>query len=735
MPSIFDRIITSIHGRRIGLDKDYNLIARGLPYNARTFGGDANAAATQAFSDNEPLFLDGTDATFTIDKNDCDDTNLARHEYLMRVVQWQSRAICTNGARLILQFADGLYSVDAWDALGTGIPIHMRGANAPLLDVRGSTNTDVLISSLTYGSRVGDKYEVTVVAATALPSYVVPNYAVGLRNVTGDNDAAAANGALTIATIDANRTTITGTLICPRVVDLVSPTSITTSGTYQGMAASRIRVPAASLAINTAYNGLTEIWTGSSYEGYFSFQDGGCGEMRNLGMAWVGGDDPTFNQKLIYARDVGSRFYAVQGCVFSGAGEAVIRAYGGANLTLTQSCIGGGGTSEDCVSFQGGAMTQIVRCAIGGCENDTILVGEGSHLTLTASILASGDHGVLLTGAGANASVLAATVTHNQIGLNAEHGTFQVSSTTLVNDNDLGLSWQADGYIRGAATLTGNTDDAIAAPNTSFQGGGWYQDTALGFRTSRGILLPETEDLIASMTTPPPRARTFLIDDTIKALDDAGLWDLILSLYVLASHDSQSAYRDWKAPLTRYLRTATDQGVSHAPTFTADRGAAGNGTDQWLDTRTTLASLTGYAQNDAGLFVYSLTDVDGSGRDIGTSTSFNASVAGRTTNLMVSRANDGTSNSTGAAADSLGLYGWSRTAAGTYDKYRGGSVIASPAVASTGVPAGNVSILRANTSYSTRQIAVAGVTKGLTTDQIASLNTILQYHLTEVGAI
>lgn len=732
---LFDRIITSLHGRRIGLDKDYNLIARGIPYNARVFNSDADAAALQAFTDDEPLFLDGDDATFTIDKNDCDDTNLARHEYLMRVVQWQSRAICTNGARLILQFADGLYAVDAWDSLGTGIPINMRWANQPLLAVQGSTNTDVAITSISYGARSGDQYTVTVTAASALPSYVVAGYALGMRNVQGDNDAQALNGALTVLTIDSGRTTITGTLTCPRVVDLVSPTTIDSSTVYQGMAGSRIRVPAACIAVNTAYNGLTEIWTGSDKEGYFSFQDGGCGEFKNLGMSWVGGDDPTFNQKLIYARDGGTRFYAIQGCVFSGAGETVIRGYGGSTITLNQSCVGGGGTAEDCLSIQGGAIAQVVRCAIGGCENDTAIVGEGSHLTVVASILASGDHGVLLTGTGANSSVLASTVTSSQIGLNADFGTFQVSSTTLVNKNDTGLSWQADGFVRGAPTLSDNTVDAIGAPNTSSQGGGWYQNTALGFRTQSGVLRPYTEDLVASMTTPPKRARTFLIDDTIQALEDAGLWDLILSFFVLASHDSQSAYRDWKAPLTRYLRTATDQGVSHAPTHTADRGAAGNGTDQWLDTRTTLASLTGYAQNDAGMFVYSLTDVDEAGRDIGTETSFNASVCGRNSNLMLTRSNDGTSNSTGAAADSLGLYGWSRTAAGTYDKYRGGSVIASPAVASTGVPAGNVSILRANTSYSTRQIAVAGVTKGLTADQIASLNTILQYHLTEVGAI
>lgn len=730
--SLFDRIITSLHGRRIGLDKDYNLIARGIPYNPRVFGGDANLAALQAFRDNETLFLDGTDAVFTIDKKDCEDTNLARHAYLARVVAWQAKAICTNGARLILQFADGLYAVDAWNALGSPYSeVHVRGANSPLLDIRGADITDIPMASISYGARSGDNYPVTVVAASALPSYVVPGYALGMRNVTGGNDARALNGALTVLTIDSGRTTITGMLKCPRVLDLVSPsptTDIDTTSTYQTMPASRIRVPSACIAVNTSYNGLTEVWTGSALEGYFNFQDGGCGEFRNIGMSWVGGDDPTFNQKLIYVRDSGSRWYAQQGVVLSGAGQACIRGYGGAEITLNYACIGGGGTAEDCVTFQGASMCQVIRCCIGGCENDVILVGEGSHLSLQASILASGDYGVLVTGAGAGASVLASTVTCSQIGLWADYGSIQVGSSTLINKNDLGLSWAPEGFIRGAPTLSANTRDSLGPPNVLFAGGGWYQNTAIGLRSSGGILLPETDALLSAMATAPGRARQFLIDDTIKALKDAGLWDLILALWVLASHDNQSALGDWKAPTSRSLTT------NSAPVFTVDKGVAGDGVDDWLDSGVTLASLTGYAQNDAGMFAYSLTDVDGIGRDIGTASSFNASVCGRASGNFLTRANDGTTGTT-AVANSVGLSGWTRVASGTYSQYRAGSVIATPAVASTGVPTSNVSLLRASTAFSTRQIAAAGVTKGLTADQIASLNTILSYHLAEVGAI
>lgn len=89
---------------------------------------------------------------------------------------------------------------------------------------------------------------------------------------------------------------------------------------------------------------------------------------------------------------------------------------------------------------------------------------------------------------------------------------------------------------------------------------------------------PATRALLGRMTFPASGARVRLMDQTIRSLKSNGLWDKIDVLWVLAAHDSQAAGLNWKNPATFALTSV------NSPTFTIDRGYAGDGATSYLNT-------------------------------------------------------------------------------------------------------------------------------------------------------
>lgn len=81
---------------------------------------------------------------------------------------------------------------------------------------------------------------------------------------------------------------------------------------------------------------------------------------------------------------------------------------------------------------------------------------------------------------------------------------------------------------------------------------------------------PETRALLARMTTPPSQERAALIDRTIRALIDAGLWAKADVIYFMAAHDAQAARLNWKG-------ATYDASVqSGTPVFAEDLGYRSN---------------------------------------------------------------------------------------------------------------------------------------------------------------
>lgn len=86
------------------------------------------------------------------------------------------------------------------------------------------------------------------------------------------------------------------------------------------------------------------------------------------------------------------------------------------------------------------------------------------------------------------------------------------------------------------------------------------------------------DDLVAAMSVPPTDLRKGYIAQCIRALYAGGIWAKLDVMWVLAAHDEQAARLNWITPAS-FTLTAVN-----SPTFTTDRGFAGNGTTSYLDT-------------------------------------------------------------------------------------------------------------------------------------------------------
>ena len=249
--------------------------------------------------------------------------------------------------------------------------------------------------------------------------------------------------------------------------------------------------------------------------------------------------------------------------------------------------------------------------------------------------------------------------------------------------------------------------------------------------------LPEAKALFSAMTLQPSGARKSLIDRTIRSLKAGGVWSALDALYVTAAHDEQAAKINWKDPGT-YDLTAVN-----SPTFTTDRGFAGDGSTSYLKTGFNPATAGGnFAAADGHASAWSLT-----------------SRATAVYNSLIG-AQDGTkfiqiglnwpgANSSFRINDAGGLLnGYTTTdghfvedrVADTKAAYRNTTNLSAPAAANNGLVSLELYIGARNSSgtpdqYSTDQIASATIGGGLGTDRVAALYDALNTYMGEVGAV
>ncbi|MER8602802.1 hypothetical protein NKH48_03270 [Mesorhizobium sp. M1233] len=248
----------------------------------------------------------------------------------------------------------------------------------------------------------------------------------------------------------------------------------------------------------------------------------------------------------------------------------------------------------------------------------------------------------------------------------------------------------------------------------------------------------EAQALFARFTTPPTSARKTAINNLIVSLKAAGVWAKLDAFYVLAAADAQAARLNWKpAP-------AFNLSVVGSPTFTADRGYAGNGTTAYLDTGFDPAVAAGnYSQNSAHLAVWNNTSrVQNSTVALGVRNNAQTEFAALlpfTGTTTLARLNSAVGGTPANNASSLGHFIANRSASNAVQIYKDGAAIGSNASASVSLLGGSIFIGGENRvgvgllSGSTDQFGSDSIGGSLSAGEVAAYRAALLTYMQSVG--
>lgn len=235
----------------------------------------------------------------------------------------------------------------------------------------------------------------------------------------------------------------------------------------------------------------------------------------------------------------------------------------------------------------------------------------------------------------------------------------------------------------------------------------------------------------AAMSVQPDATRRELLNDLIVGLKADSLWSLLDLLYLVAAHDAQAGRLNARIPGSYALATA------NSPTFTTDRGYAGDGTSSYLDTG--FADNTGsvnWTQNSAAWGVY-LNQQSGTSAAVGVSGSTSSRIIPRTsTNNMTVRIHGATEPIPPTVADGLGMSSGSRTSATSIAWYKNGAQTATnTSSASSAAVAGNVQLFRSSAGvFGAGRAAAMFLGAGLSDAQQAAIYSRIVTYLTAIGA-
>lgn len=244
-------------------------------------------------------------------------------------------------------------------------------------------------------------------------------------------------------------------------------------------------------------------------------------------------------------------------------------------------------------------------------------------------------------------------------------------------------------------------------------------------------VLPETETLVAAMSTPPTAARKSLIDSTIRKLIVSGVWAKCDIIYFLAASDSQAARLNWKSPLTNTLA------VIGAPTFTTNRGYTGDGVSALLTAPYNNSLLT---QNNAHVSAFGLTNSTLGVNDFSlTNVTPAQRAAVRTRSGTVGGAIVSSTTSIGAVTSTDAIprmLAANRTVSTNFDVYSNGAFSNNVVNTSAATVITAAHFLGNGVgAFSSRQIAGGTAGAALTAEQHASLYSIYFTYLRSVGAV
>jgi hypothetical protein len=233
------------------------------------------------------------------------------------------------------------------------------------------------------------------------------------------------------------------------------------------------------------------------------------------------------------------------------------------------------------------------------------------------------------------------------------------------------------------------------------------------------------------MSPAPDNARKIVINDLIVSLIADGIWAKLDVLWVLAAHDAQAARLNWKTPAS-FALTAVN-----SPTFTTDRGYAGNGTTSYLDTGWDPATNgSNYTQNNASFGLWSRTSGQSAVNLMGTGTANVCTIVSRNTSDQSSHRINTAGLGVGAASlDGSGFWHAERTASSASAIYKNGALEVAGAQTSAALSSSDFNLGRVNTTqFATTQFAAAFMGASFSSGERSAFYTALQTYMTAVGA-
>lgn len=262
-------------------------------------------------------------------------------------------------------------------------------------------------------------------------------------------------------------------------------------------------------------------------------------------------------------------------------------------------------------------------------------------------------------------------------------------------------------------------------------------DSAVKGLTSFTTLTTGTSDtsfdnLIAAMSVAPTDFRKGLIARLIGELYAGSCWSTNDLLYVCAAHDEQAGRLNWMNPGT-YTMTAVN-----SPTFTTDRGFAGNASTSYLDTNfAPNTNAVQFTQNNGIVGVYQRTGgSNGNAPWSINNASGSVSAAGGTGTSTRGRVNSG-SDLNGSAGGTQPLLGQARrNDSSNVSILRDGVEVTAPTARASGaIGAGNMRMgVFASATFVPHQVAAAHLGAYLDDTKALAFYTALNAYMVAVGA-
>ncbi len=230
-------------------------------------------------------------------------------------------------------------------------------------------------------------------------------------------------------------------------------------------------------------------------------------------------------------------------------------------------------------------------------------------------------------------------------------------------------------------------------------------------------------------------ARQATVGTLLAGLQTDGVWTKLDRLWIFAAENSQSALTDMSSAHTLAAVVA-------APTFTIDRGYAGNGSTSYVNTTFNPATQgTNYKLNTASVHCWDNSNRAGAnlvqiGSDNGTDYITIATFGlGSTTLLNI---NELAAGNTGASANSIGFFSLNRSAAAAIQSYQNGASIGSGTTSASVIPSFAVFVGARNSSgtaglFSTDQMSAAALGGSLSAGETLLFYNRLRTYMTAVG--